>query len=288
MSRPSTARPVVIACVALLLVGTAAVPAGAAARHPVPSPVTSSHRVEAGDTLSELASRFGTTVRELAALNGLSNPDRIVIGRSLRIPAGSGVPSPRASVSSTSVSRSVAGARHTVARGETLGGIAARHGLDVADLARWNGVTNGVIYASTALVLYDPGPLPDSSIVCPVPGGRFFNDWAFPRSGGRAHVGTDLFAARGTPVVAPVSGTVTTEQGPLGGLQFWLSDSGGNRWMGSHLDAFGNTGHVHAGDVVGYVGDSGNARGSDPHLHLEYHPAGRGPVNLFPVLRAAC
>lgn len=145
-----------------------------------------------------------------------------------------------------------------------------------------------MIYAGTSLVLYDPGSGPAETPVCPVPGSRFINDWGFPRPNGRLHVGTDLFAPRGTPFRAPVSGSVATGQGPVGGRQVWLTDAVGNRWLGSHLDAFGATGWVSAGEVIGYVGDSGNAQGSSPHLHLEYHPVGRGPVPLYPVLQAAC
>ena len=54
--------------------------------------------------------------------------------------------------------------------------------------------------------------------VCPVPGATFFNDWGFPRSGGRFHEGNDMFAARGAKVLAPVSGRVDQVEGTIGGL----------------------------------------------------------------------
>jgi murein DD-endopeptidase MepM/ murein hydrolase activator NlpD len=299
MSRLPVARPSLAALLVVAFVAGLASPAAAART----TSSASTYQIEPGDTLSGLALRFRTTVRDLTSLNGLANPHRIIAGRTLMVPtsasagtasmsASAGTASteaPSGSSSSTaSTSAGRPGARHVVTSGDTLGGVAARYGIRRDDLARWNGILGDRIYRTTSLVLYDPGPLPAGPIVCPVPGATFFNDWAFPRPGGRVHVGTDLFAPRGTPVRAPVSGSVVTAHGPVGGLHVWLTDANGNRWMGSHLDAFGATGSVSAGDVIGYVGDTGNARGARPHLHLEYHPVGREPVNLFPALRGAC
>lgn len=272
--------------VAMLVVAIAPGSGRAAVAHPVAQEAT--YRVQRGDTVTSLAARFDTSIAQLVTLNGLSNPDQIIAGRSLHLPRSAAQSLGTSSMTPPS-GRSVPGGRHRVVAGDTLAGIAARYGISVDDLARWNGMRpDGVLYSTTSLVLYDPGPLPPPTIVCPVPGAAFFNDWAFPRSGGRVHLGNDLFARRGTPFLAPTSGTVTTDRGAIGGLQVWLTDGDGNRWMGSHLDAFGKTGWVRAGDVIGYVGDSGNAVGSSPHVHLEYHPAGREPINPYPVLRAAC
>lgn len=241
-------------------------------------------RVRAGDTLSELAARHGTSVPALVDANGIADPDRILAGVALHLPsAGTGPGGPPGADASGGEP-----SRHLVTVGDTLGGIAARYGVALDDLARWNGITDGRIYATTSLVLADPGPLPDRSITCPVPGSRFFNDWGFPRSGSRVHEGTDLFAPRGTPVRAPVDGFVTTSEGPIGGLHVWLEEPSGDRWVGTHLDGFGAVGPVEAGAVIGTVGDSGNARGSSPHLHLELHPGGGEAVNPYPLLRRAC
>jgi murein DD-endopeptidase MepM/ murein hydrolase activator NlpD len=173
-----------------------------------------------------------------------------------------------------------------------LSGIAARYGLPASTVAEWNGLTRAnVVYAGTSLVLYRPNPVsatPPVAIQCPVPGAQFSNDWGFPRAMGRVHAGNDLYAPRGTAVRAPVSGTVTTAQGSIGGNQIRLTDAAGNQWVGSHLDRFGATGSVRAGEVIGYVGDTGNARGSRPHLHLQYHPGGGAPVNPYPIVRPAC
>jgi murein DD-endopeptidase MepM/ murein hydrolase activator NlpD len=119
-----------------------------------------------------------------------------------------------------------------------------------------------------------------------VEGARYFNDWGFPRGDSRYHEGNDLFADRGSPVRAPVSGSVELIQGTVGGLQFNLYGSDGIEYLGSHLDAAGKTGQVSAGDVIGYVGTSGNALGTNPHLHFGMYKNGLA-LNPHPTLAAS-
>lgn len=127
--------------------------------------------------------------------------------------------------------------------------------------------------------------------LCPVQGGvTFTNDWGFPRSGGRRHQGNDLFAARGTPVVASVSGSYRRSQNGLGGVTYYLQGDDGNTYYGAHMAGYGpvGPGRVPQGAVLGFVGNSGNARGTSPHLHFEIRPGGGGPVNPYPTVSRAC
>ena len=127
---------------------------------------------------------------------------------------------------------------------------------------------------------------PTGDWLCPVPSAKFTNDWGQARSGGRRHEGTDMLATRGTPVVAPVSGTVKRSSSGTGGLTFNLRATDGFTYVGMHLSAHGADGAVRAGDVIGYVGDTGNARGTD-HLHFEIQQ-GRSKINPFATLKRYC
>ncbi len=128
----------------------------------------------------------------------------------------------------------------------------------------------------------------NTAIVCPVAGpSTFTNTWGAPRSGGRQHKGVDIFAAEGTPVVAPVAGDVEFAEDTLGGLAFHLWGDDGNYFYGAHMSGYAGTSrHVAAGEVIGYVGHTGNADESAPHLHFEIHPGrsrGEGASPMDPT-----
>lgn len=129
--------------------------------------------------------------------------------------------------------------------------------------------------------------------ICPVAGNTWFIDsWHFPRPGGRLHKGTDMFAARGTPLVAVGDGTVRRGYNALGGNTIWLDADHGNRYYYAHLDSFPeglvDGQRVSRGQVVGYVGDTGNAPPGAYHLHFGIYPSGFVAVNPYPTVREAC
>ncbi len=134
-------------------------------------------------------------------------------------------------------------------------------------------------------------PIVTGSFVCPVQGPvSFVDSWGAPRSGGRRHQGVDMMSPNGTPVVAPVSGSVSHRGSSLGGLSFYLKGDDGHTYYGAHMSRYANqgAGHVEAGTVVGYVGSSGNASSSSPHLHFEIRPNGGGAANPTPTVRRVC
>lgn len=106
-------------------------------------------------------------------------------------------------------------------------------------------------------------------------------------AGRREHEGIDIFAARNTPVVAVVDGTAQSGTNALGGNVVWLRDYGEARsFYYAHLTraAFEGTTRVSSGDVVGYIGNTGNARTTAPHLHFGIYQ--RGAIDPLPFLRA--
>lgn len=141
-------------------------------------------------------------------------------------------------------------------------------------------------------VVNNPPPRTGSTVAlarCPVQGGASYSDtYGQPRGGGRLHIGVDLSAPVGTPVVAPVDGTVSFSSDGAGGNTFIMTGSDGNFYYGAHLSRQGpNSGSVKAGTVIGAVGQTGNA--SVPHLHFEIHPGGRGNVtNPYPSVSKVC
>lgn len=113
--------------------------------------------------------------------------------------------------------------------------------------------------------------------------------WGAPRGGGRAHQGIDIFAPRGTPVRATTRGMVIkVGENRIGGNVVWILGPGRQMHYYAHMERFGafEPGDlVRTGDVVGYVGNTGNARATPPHLHYGIYTPGEGAINPFPLLR---
>jgi len=123
-------------------------------------------------------------------------------------------------------------------------------------------------------------------------GGTFADDWGQARSGGRAHRGTDIFAPRGSPVVAATDGVVRAGfDNRLGGTVVRVAGVDGNRYYYAHLEpgsvAVQAGQYVRAGQRVGAVGNSGNASGGATHLHFSINEGTPRATNPYSQLRSA-
>jgi len=127
-------------------------------------------------------------------------------------------------------------------------------------------------------------------IICPIRGAvSFVDSWGAPRGDTGPHQGVDLMAARGTPDVAVVSGNVVQKDGAISGKGVRLYGDDGNLYYYFHLDAYeGPPRHVQPGEVVGYVGNTGDASGGPTHTHFEIHPGGGAAVDPYPSVAAVC
>jgi murein DD-endopeptidase MepM/ murein hydrolase activator NlpD len=118
------------------------------------------------------------------------------------------------------------------------------------------------------------GPFPVAGLA------SWTDDWHACRDGcTRFHEGLDIFAEHGTPVVATADGVVTQKLvGELSGTSIEIQDANAVQYFYAHLSAWAEPievgDQVHVGQVIGYVGNTGNAISTPPHLHLEIQPGG--------------
>ncbi|PYE52879.1 M23 family metallopeptidase [Deinococcus yavapaiensis] len=139
---------------------------------------------------------------------------------------------------------------------------------------------------------------PDATISMPVQGVRVAqvsDTFAAPRSGGRKHEGQDIFAKRGTPVYSATNGIVwRLANTPLGGNWIFVVGAGGRRYYYAHLDRYAPNlkegQNVTTNTLLGYVGTTGNAETTPPHLHFEVNAGSQAKcdyraINPLPLLR---
>lgn len=132
---------------------------------------------------------------------------------------------------------------------------------------------------------------PDRELAMPVDGVRVEqvgDSWHAPRSGGRLHEGQDIFAKRGASVRSATEGyVVRVGESTLGGNTVWVAGAGGRSYYYAHLDSYAPGlavgDYVTAGSVLGFVGTTGNAAGTSPHLHFGVYAPG-GVIDPLPLL----
>jgi murein DD-endopeptidase MepM/ murein hydrolase activator NlpD len=134
--------------------------------------------------------------------------------------------------------------------------------------------------------------------VFPVYGAASYgNSFGAARADTGWHHGEDIFGALGSPIVAVADGIVySIGWNDVGGLRLWLQDTAGNEFYYAHLSAYSplavNGAQVRAGDVLGFMGNTGDAEGTPYHLHFEIHPVSLlyegydGAVAPYPYLNA--
>jgi murein DD-endopeptidase MepM/ murein hydrolase activator NlpD len=163
--------------------------------------------------------------------------------------------------------------------------------LALVGVLAWPWLAPAVDYAVFAIRL-STRPAP-TSVAIPVAGVTrrgLVDTWGGARSEGRRHEGIDIFARRGTEVVAATEGLVSRiGENRLGGLSVWVLGPGRQRHYYAHLDRYAEAlspgDRVAVGDVLGYVGNTGNAKGTPPHLHYGIYTV-TGAINPFPLLAA--
>jgi len=249
------------------------------------------YTVKTGDSLTGIASRFGVSMMTVWWANHMTSKDSLHVGETLVIPP-------------------VNGLVVTVAPGDTLDSIAAANKIDVADIVALNDLQDPNLIVGEVLVL--PGakgaPLPTPT---PAPtkkptsssgggggGGSFvptIGSWAWPVPGGYisqyfhyGHLGIDIAASYGTPVLAPRAGVVVFAgwKNNGGGYQVWESIGGGLYVTSAHMSSVVvHTGQTVArGQQVGRIGMTGWATGPHDHFAVSVgYPFGSGSYFINPL-----
>jgi murein DD-endopeptidase MepM/ murein hydrolase activator NlpD len=237
------------------------------------------YTVRWGDTLSGIGKRLGIATSSLADANAIKDSNRIKAGQVLTVPQGT----------KTVAVGATAGIFHVVQSGENLATLAKSFGVPQSSIVSANSLAN-----PNRLRIGQRLLIPGQRWLCPVRGATgqavsVVSGFGDPRPGGRKHQGNDIFATRGTPVVAPVGGTLRHVRGNIAGNAFYLAGDDGTTYYGAHLDSYvAAPGRVGAGNVIGRLGSTGNAEGLSPHLHFEVHPGGGAPVDPWSLLSRAC
>ena len=238
------------------------------------------HTVVNGDSWFQIARSANVSLAGLLDANDADADAVLQPGAEICLPRGATQP--------TTANRCVS--KRTVAAGESWYVISRSTGVPMGALYAANDASaSSSLHPGQSLCLPEVGFGSDlgSTLLdaAPVRGAcRFANSWMASR-GGRFHVGVDLISPAGTPVVAAASGTLTrqTKNGARSGNAWWLTTPSGTYFFYAHLSGFENGltvgSRVSAGDVIGYVGSTGNA--VSPHLHFEIHPYGGGPINPY-------
>jgi murein DD-endopeptidase MepM/ murein hydrolase activator NlpD len=226
-----------------------------------------SYEVQPGDMIGILAENFGLNQDTLLSLNGIKNSRLIMPGQKLRIPNQDGI-------------------LYAVKQGDTLASIAEKYGADPEAILTANELFSEAINASASLFI--PGARLSQSDLQEINGDLFLwpvRGWVTSLYGYRPspftgvrqfHSGLDIGVAYGTPIKAAMAGRVSAVgYDDATGNYVVITHSSGYRTLYGHMSKFRTqTGaYVHAGDIIGEVGSTGQSTG--PHVHFTVYKNGR-------------
>jgi murein DD-endopeptidase MepM/ murein hydrolase activator NlpD len=280
------------------------------------------HTVRDGDSWYGIASSSNITTAALLDANGADEQRALHPGDVVCLPAGASGGGSSAASTAGSGSRAGAGGdagrdgggggggsgsgggggSYTVRSGDSWFQIAQRAEVSLRALLDANGAdAQDVLLAGRELSLpagaVRPASAPSGWVqldALPLQGPCWYGDtWGDGREGGRRHEGVDMFAMPGAYVYAVFDGVLSSRRwagsGAISGNAWTLTGADGSRVFYAHLADFnpelGSGSRVEAGEILGWMGGTGNATAD--HLHIELRPGGGGPVNPYPILRAA-
>ncbi|MEK7510621.1 MAG: peptidoglycan DD-metalloendopeptidase family protein [Patescibacteria group bacterium] len=239
----------------------------------------SSYTVKEGDSLSEIAERFGVTVNTILWANDIKSANLVKPGDDLLI-----LP--------------VSGLQYTVRAGDTISGIAKKYGADPEEVALFNGLESSADLKAGSDIIVPGGALPTTKAKVatksstaakssgaaasrslpaisgyfgnPVPGGKI-------SQGVHGYNGIDVAAPSGTPIYAAAAGTIVVAKNNDGynggyGNYIVISHDNGTQTLYAHMTRTAvSGGSVGKGELIGYVGNTGRSTGN--HLHFEVRGA---------------
>jgi murein DD-endopeptidase MepM/ murein hydrolase activator NlpD len=247
--------------------------------------------IKRNDTLSSLGRKYNVTPERIAQANGIKDPNKIMAGAKLVIPDGFDRPAP--AKSSPSVGEDARDRREALARQPVAGTASVGTGKKAqpGQLERFPIVGQG-----GQAPKYNIGYDKNWNNFDPKTGSQNsdFSLQATNASHANGHLGVDIFAPKGQPVVAPVGGTIAhVGYTATGGNRITIKGQDGQYYYLCHMDKLTSGlkagASIKAGAPVGTVGDSGSAKGTAPHLHFSIYKNGdyNQTVNPFPALLKA-
>lgn len=258
------------------------------------------HKVQAGEYLGLIAKKYNTTIENIKKWNGLKS-DVIYVGQVLKVAETS------AETGEVKTEESIVYATtHIVRSGEYLSVIASKYNTTVSKIKELNGLTSDIIYVGQVLKVTEgelpapPAPAYLKDGVFPLAKGTYqpFGDtWGNSRTygGDRTHEGTDIMAAKGTPIYSATDGVIVNYGwSELGGWRISVKSPEGYNLYYAHMSKYapglGKGSTVKKGQLIGYVGDSGyGSEGTTgkfaPHLHFGLYNSSWTAMNAYDVLK---